>query len=97
MGKQVAVNTTMHIHIELYEEASGEFTPVIRGERSALIKKEYHPIGKSFLFPKKWGVKEGARILLEHLIEDDKRIISSATNRLERLEKSLEGVHLWSD
>jgi len=97
MGKQVAVNTTMHIHIELHEGESGEFTPVIRSERSALIKGEYYPIGKSFLFPKKWGVKEGARILLEHLIEDDKRIISSATHRLERLEKSLEKIHKWSD
>jgi hypothetical protein len=97
MGKQIAVNTTMHIHIELYENPSGEFTPVIRGERSALIKKEYHPIGKSFLFPKKWGVKKGARILLEHLIEDDKRIISSAANRLERMENTLSKVLQWSD
>lgn len=97
MGKQVAVNTTMHTHIELYEESTGEFTPVIRGERSALIKGEYHPIGKSFLFPKKWGVKEGARILLEHLIEDDKRIIASATHRLERLEKALDKITQWSD
>ena len=97
MGKQIAVNTTMHIHIELYENPSGEFTPVIRGERSALIKKEYHPIGKSFLFPKKWGVKQGARILLEHLIEDDKRIISSAANRLERMENTLSKVLQWSD
>jgi hypothetical protein len=97
MGKQIAVNTTMHIHIELYENPSGEFTPVIRGERSALIKKEYHPIGKSFLFPKKWGVKRGAHILLEHLIEDDKRIISSAANRLERMENTLSKVLQWSD
>jgi hypothetical protein len=97
MGKQIAVNTTMHIHIELYENSEGEFQPIIKGERSALIKKEYHPIGKSFLFPKKWGVKKGAHILLEHLIEDDKRIIASSTHRLERLEKSLEEVNLWSD
>ena len=97
MGKQVAVNTTMHTHIELYEESTGEFTPVIRGERSALIKGEYYPIGKSFLFPKKWGVKEGARILLEHLIEDDKRIIHSAANRLERMESTLGKVLQWSD
>jgi hypothetical protein len=97
MGKQVAVNTTMHIHMELYENSEGEFQPIIKGERSALIKKEYHPIGRTFLFPKKWGKKKGAQILLEHLIKDDKRIIHSAAHRLERMESTLGKVLQWSD
>lgn len=97
MGKQVAVNTTIHYTMELFESEDGVFQPIIRSERSSLIKGEYLPVGRIFVFPKKWGRKEGARILLEHLIKDDERIISSTQHRLERLQLCKAGVDKWSD
>ncbi len=97
MGKQVAVNTTTHLTLELWEDEKGEFSPILRGERTSLIKGEYLPIGRTFVFPKKWGRKEGARILLEHLIEDDKKILASTQHRLERLQRTLDDVRKWND
>ena len=92
MGRQVAINRSIHYTIELYEDSSGEFSTVMRKEGLALIKKEYHPIGKIFQFPKAWGLEKGSQILLERLIEDDERMVSSANIRIDKMRKALERI-----
>lgn len=97
MGKQVAINRALHYTMELWEDENGEYQPILRGERLALIKGEYLPIGKVFIFPKKWGRKKGAEVLLEHLIKDSNKIISSTKERLDKLQRTKEGVAKWND
>ena len=89
MGKQVAINRSIHYTIELYEDSSGELYPVMRKESLALIKKEYHPIGKLFVFPKSWGLEQGCRILLETLIERDLELISTTQIRIDKMNRAL--------
>lgn len=92
MGKQVANNTTTHYWVELWEDEDGTLSVVKRKEGSALIKGEYLPIGKSFQFPKVWGLKEGCVMLVQHYIQDNKKIIGDAQARINKLEECLERV-----
>ena len=81
MGEQIATNTTMHSNVELFTNESGE----------------YHPLGNKLQFPKKWGRKEGATILLEHKIAEQKKILEGAEIELAKLSKCLEDVTGWSE
>lgn len=97
-GQQVAVNRTMHGVIELFENESGEYYPVVSWDPAPkLIRGEYHPIANRIQFPKAWGRKWGATKLLEHNIQVQKDILATAKIELERLEKCLESVKQWSD
>ncbi len=98
MGEQIANNRTMHGNIQLFENEAGEYYPVVEwDEAPKLVRGEYHPIGNKIQFPKKWGRKEGATILLEHKIEEEKRIIASAEIELAKLQACLEDVKGWSE
>lgn len=98
MGEQIANNRTMHGNIQLFENESGEYYPVVEwDEAPKLVRGEYHPIGNKIQFPKKWGRKEGATILLEHKIADCKRTILYAERELAKLERCLSGVKEWPD
>ena len=98
MGEQIANNRTMHGNIQLYENESGEYYPVVQwDENPKLVRGEYHPIGNKIQFPKKWGRKEGATILLEHKIADCQRTIHNAERELEKLQRCLSGVKEWPD
>ena len=98
MGEQIANNRTMHGNIQLFENESGEYYPVVEwDEAPKLVRGEYHPIGNKIQFPKKWGQKEGATILLEHKIADCKRTILYAETELAKLERCLSGVKEWPD
>lgn len=59
--------------------------------------KEYKPAGNMFHFPKKWGKKKGATILVESRIADTKRIIESAQIQLEKLTDCLNDVNSWEE
>ena len=98
MGEQIANNKTMHGNIQLYENEAGEYYPVVEWDESPkLVRGEYHPIGNKIQFPKKWGRKEGATILLEHKITDIKRTILNAETELAKLERCLSSVKEWPE
>jgi hypothetical protein len=98
MGEQIANNRTMHGNIQLYENESGEYYPVVQwDEVPKLVRGEYHPIGNKIQFPKKWGRKEGATILLEHKIADCQRTIHNAEIELAKLQRCLSDVQKWPD
>ena len=97
-GEQVASNKAMHCNMQLFENPDGEYYPVVeKMERPALVRGEYHPIGNKIQFPKKWGRKEGATILLEHKITDIKRTILNAETELAKLERCLSAVKEWPE
>ena len=60
-----------------------------------LIKKEYTPIGNRLVYPKKWGRKRAAEVLLNHQISENERLCNAAKERLEYLNKLKEDVDTW--
>lgn len=97
MGRQVAINRELHYTIELWEDEHGEMWCVLRNEKLSLIKGEYHPIGKLFTFPKRWGLKVGAQKLLEYKIGDYQRMISDAQQNIEKLNRTRVIVDDWKE
>jgi hypothetical protein len=97
-GEQIAYNRTMHGNIQLHENESGEYYPVVTwDEQPKIVRGEYHPIGNKIQFPKVWGRKYGSTILLEHKIEDIKRTILYAESELAKLERCLSNVKEWPE
>ena len=96
MGEQIANNRCEHCNVVLHENEAGEYYPVInRMEKHTLIRGEYHPIGSRFQYPRNWGKKKGATILLEHRIEDVRKQIEDAQLDLDKLQACLEKVQQW--
>lgn len=97
-GQQVAVNKTLHCNMQLFENESGEYYPVVDVmDQATLVRGEYHPIGNRFHYPKVWGRKYAATKLLEHKIEVQRNILASAQVELGKLERCLNSVKEWSD
>ena len=96
MGEQVAYNKCEHCNVELHTNDAGEYYPVVnRMDKHTNIRGEYIPIGNKIQFPKKWGRKEGATILLEQRIQDVRKQIEDAQLDLDKLQACLEKVQLW--
>ena len=96
MGEQIANNRAEHCNIQLHTNESGEYYPVVnRMDKHTNIRGEYIPIGNKIQFPKKWGRKEGATILLEQRIGDVRKQIEDAQLDLDKLQACLEKVQLW--
>jgi hypothetical protein len=64
-------------------------------EKHTLIRGEYHPIGSRFQYPRNWGKRKGATILLEQRIGDVRKQIEDAQLDLDKLQACLEKVQLW--
>jgi len=97
-GEQVASNRAMHNDMRLIENESGEYDAVvIRGDRYALIRGEYIPIGCNFHYPKVWGRKYAATKLLEYVIADRRKQIELAEKELAKLQRCMDKVQEWSD
>ena len=60
-----------------------------------LVKKEYLPIGNRLVYPKKWGRKKAAEVLLQALIQDSERICEKANERLDYLRTLNKEVEEW--
>jgi len=60
-----------------------------------LVKKEYLPIGTRLVYPKKWGRKKAAEVLLEALISDSEKVCETANKRLEVLRGLSSEVNEW--
>jgi hypothetical protein len=98
MGEQVANNRCEHCNVVLHTNEVGEYYPVVnRLDVHTLIRGEYHPIGNSFQYPKNWGKRKGATILLEHRIADKQKQITDAESELAKLSACLQKVKEWDD
>ena len=98
MGEQIANNRTMHGNIQLHENESGEYYPVVEwDEVPKLVRGEYIPIGNKIQFPKKWGRKRGALELLNFRIADKERVLADATKELELLTACRDKVREWPE
>lgn len=97
-GEQVATNRAMHCNMQLFENEQGEYYPVVeRIPQPILIRGEYHPIGNKFQYPKQWGRKYAAKVLLENKIAVQQDILSNAERELSKLQRCLESIQQWSD
>ena len=96
MGEQVANNTAAHCNVELYINESGEYYPVTQCiDKYTLIRGEYIPIGNRLQYPKKWGRKKGAEVLLDFRIADVSKVLSDAQRELEMLTACRDKVNEW--
>ena len=96
MGEQIANNRAEHCNIQLHTNESGEYYPVInRMDKQTLIRGEYIPIGNTFQYPKNWGKRKGATILLETRIADKQKQLLEAEIELAKLSACLEKVKEW--
>ncbi len=97
-GEQVASNKAMHCNMQLFENDKGEYYPVVeKMEVPALVRGEYHPIGNRFNYPKQWGKKYAAKVLLENKIAVQRDILYKAEVELSKLQRCLESIQQWSD
>jgi len=94
MGSQVANNREMQEVMFLHEEG-GKWYILSEPKSPGLIKKEYLPIGNRLVYPKKWGRKKAAEVLLNHLISENEKICEAAQERLTYLNELKEGVDGW--
>ena len=94
MGNQVANNREMQEVMFLHEE-EGKWYILSEPKSPGLIKKEYLPIGNRLVYPKKWGRKKAAEVLLNHLISENEKICEVAQGRLEYLNNLKVEVDTW--
>jgi len=94
MGEQVANNRETQEVMYLHEE-KGKWYILSEPKSPGLVKKEYIPMGNRLVYPKKWGRKRAAEVLLSSLIEDNERICQVAKEKLEILVKLKEEVKDW--
>lgn len=96
MGKQVQNNLEVQLVAEIHKHKDG-FYYVTNQPRNHLgkVMGEYIPIGRSLIYPKKWGRKEGTLLLLNHRIQDLETTISSLSEELEGLKKAKEEAETW--
>ena len=93
MGEQVANNREMQEVMYLHHK-DGKWYILSEPKSPGLVKKEYLPIGNRLVYPKKWGRKRAAEVLLNALITDSEKVYEQANQRLEYLrglEKEVEG------
>lgn len=96
MGEQIANNRCEHCNVVLHTNDANEYYPVInRMDKQTLIRGEYIPIGNTFQYPKNWGKRKGAMILLETRIEDKRKQLIEAEIELAKLSACLEQVKEW--
>jgi hypothetical protein len=94
MGEQVANNREMQEVMYLHNE-NGKWYILSEPKSPGLVKKEYIPMGNRLVYPKKWGRKRAAEVLLNHMITDNEEICRKANERLEYLNSLKEEVSQW--
>lgn len=94
MGEQVANNRETQEVMYLHEK-DGVWYILSEPKSPGLVKKEYIPMGNRLVYPKKWGRKKAAEVLLSSLIEDNERTCQVAKEKLEILVKLKEEVKDW--
>ena len=94
MGTQVANNREAQEVMYLHQK-DGKWYIISEPKSPGLVKKEYVPIGNRLVYPKKWGRKAAAEVLLNHLIDDNEAVKAIAVNRLEYLYSLKKEVDEW--
>lgn len=94
MGEQVANNRETQEVMYLHQK-DGEWYILSEPKSPGLVKKEYVPIGNRLVYPKKWGRKKAAEVLLQNLIEDSEATKQLAEERLEYLYNLRDEVEQW--
>lgn len=94
MGEQVANNREAQEVMYLHHK-DGKWYILSEPKSSGLIKKEYIPIGNRLVYPKKWGRKKAAKVLLGYLIDDNEKIKDLAIERLEYLYNLNKEIEDW--
>jgi hypothetical protein len=96
MGEQVAYNKCEHCNVELHTNDAGEYYPVInRMDKFTNIRGEYIPVGNHLQYPRNWGKRKGAMVLLETRIEDKIRVLRDTELELKKLTACLDKVKEW--
>lgn len=94
MGQQVANNREMQEVMYLHQD-KGKWYILSEPKSPGLVKKEYLPIGNRLVYPKKWGRKKAAEVLLGALIDDSEKVCEKANERLSYLRTLSEEVKEW--
>jgi hypothetical protein len=94
MGEQVANNRETQEVMYLHEE-KGKWYILSEPKSPGLVKKEYIPMGNRLVYPKKWGRKRAAEVLLNHMITDNEEICRKANERLKYLYTLKEDITTW--
>jgi len=77
MGEQVANNREQQNLLYL-KEVDGEWFLLEEPKGSGLIKKEYIPMGNRLVYPKKWSREQAVEVFLNHIVEQQHKIIKNA-------------------
>jgi hypothetical protein len=77
MGEQVANNREQQNLLYL-KEVDGSWYLLEEPKGSGLIKKEYIPMGNRLVYPKKWSREKAVEVFLNHMIEQQHKIIKNA-------------------
>jgi len=80
----------MYLH-----QSDGKWYILSEPKSPGLVKREYLPMGNRLVYPKKWGRKKAAEVLLNHLIKDNELIKELAEERLEYLNNLSNEVKDW--
>ena len=94
MGEQVANNREMQEVMFLHLD-KGKWYILSEPKSPGLVKKEYLPIGNRLVYPKKWGRKKAAEVLLKLLITDSEKVKNLACDRLDYLKELEKQVEEW--
>ena len=94
MGQQVANNREMQMVMYLHFD-KGKWYILSEPKSPGLVKKDYLPIGNRLVYPKKWGRKRAAEVLLMALISDSEKVCEKANERLTYLRTLSEEVKEW--
>lgn len=94
MGEQVANNRETQEVMYLHEK-DGVWYILSEPKSPGLVKKEYIPMGNRLVYPKKWGRKQAAEVLLSHLITDNENTKRTVEQKLDILNKLKEEIKDW--
>ena len=94
MGEQVANNKEIQQLMYLKLD-KGKWYILSEPKSPGLVKKEYLPIGNRLVYPKKWGRKKAANVLLNFLTKDNELMKEQAEERLEYLYNLTNEVNDW--
>jgi|TARA_B110000483_G_scaffold198728_1_gene238069 hypothetical protein len=94
MGEQVANNKEMQELMYLKLD-KGKWYILSEPKSPGLVKKEYLPIGNRLVYPKKWGRKKAANVLLNYLTKDNELMKEQAEERLVYLYNLTNEVNDW--
>lgn len=93
MGEQVANNREQQNLLYL-KEVDGEWYLLEEPKGSGLIKKEYIPMGNRLVYPKKWSREQAVEVFLNHIVEQQHKIIKNANEWIRIAEQLGLGEHI---